>query len=336
MTLPRQIAFFGWLGPMVVTLGCSRSNLDAITRMPGTGGSSNDGGGTSTGGSSNDGGGTSTGGSSGSGGSATVTCPSPVLAAGDTTQTVDVGATSRSYVLHVPANYDGTKPVPLVLDFHAITGTGARERANSPYPAQTDPDGVIMAFPNGLSGPLGTAWNVGPCCVANVDDVAFAKALVKQVQGLACIDQRRVYAVGTSMGGGMAYYLACRAADVFAAIAPSAFDLMDEELPDCIPARPITEISFRGTSDQVVPYGGGLSTTVPGMPVNFLGAVKTFQQWAELDQCTDTASLEDSNGCSSYSSCQGGVEVILCTKQGGGQEAGNASIAWPVLKRHTL
>jgi polyhydroxybutyrate depolymerase len=332
MMFPRGYALLVGLGLVAGALGCSRSNLDAITRMAGTGG------GTGGGGSSSiDGGGSpGSGGSSGTGGSTTVTCPSPALAAGDTTQTVAVGSTSRSYVLHVPASYTGSKQVPLVLDFHAITGTGARQRQNSPYPAQTDPDGAIMAFPNGLAGPLGTAWNVGPCCVANVDDVAFAKALVKQVQGLACIDSRRVYAVGTSMGGGMAYYLACRAADVFAAIAPSAFDLMEEELPDCVLPRPITVISFRGTADQVVPYDGGPSSTVPGMPVIFLGAQGTFKKWAEIDQCTDSPSAEDGNGCSTYSSCQGGVEVTLCTKPGGGQEAGNASISWPVLKRHTL
>ena len=48
------------------------------------------------------------------------------------------------------------------------------------------------------------------------------------------------------------------------------------------------------------------------------------------------ASPPDANGCASYAGCQGGVEVILCTKQGGREEPGDPSIAWPVLKRHTL
>ena len=45
---------------------------------------------------------------------------------------------------------------------------------------------------------------------------------------------------------------------------------------------------------------------------------------------------EDSNGCSTYSSCQDGVEVVLCTKPEGHQDPGDASVAWPVLKRHPL
>ena len=102
-----------------------------------------------------------------------------------------------------------------------------------------------------------------------------------QVSTMACIDPKRVYAVGFSMGGGMAHYLACHAADVFAAVAPSAFDLLQENVGDCRPARPITVISFRGSADNLVPYDGGPSAVVPGMPVTFLGAQATFQKWAE-------------------------------------------------------
>jgi polyhydroxybutyrate depolymerase len=57
---------------------------------------------------------------------------------------------------------------------------------------------------------------------------------------------------------------------------------------------------------------------------------------AEINGCTGAASAEDAQGCKTYSTCEGGVEVTLCTKQGGGHEAGNASIGWPALKRHTM
>jgi polyhydroxybutyrate depolymerase len=265
-----------------------------------------------------------------------VSCPPTALPPGDTSRTVQVGTGSRSYVLHVPATYDGTKPVALVLDFHGIGDTGSDERDTSPYPAALDPEGVVMAFPDGLPGPAGTGWNVGPCCVANVDDVAFARALVAAVQGLACIDPSRVYAVGVLTGGGMAHYLACHAADVFAAVAPAAFDLLAENVNDCNPPRPITEISFRGTADSRVPYAGGYSSLVPGMPITFLGAQATFEAWARIDACTGAASQPDTAGCAHYTGCPNGVEVILCTKDGGHEDPGDPSIAWPVLKRHTL
>jgi polyhydroxybutyrate depolymerase len=270
------------------------------------------------------------------GGAPPVSCPSPVLQPVDRMVTVQVGGVSRSYVLHVPSSYDGSKAVPLVLDFHAMTGSGGQERFGSPYPDETDPEGVVMAFPDGLAGPAGTAWNVGPCCVEDVDDVAFARALVAQVSTTACIDPKRVYALGIRMGGGMAYHVACHAADVFAAVMSSSFDLVQENVGDCRPVRPITVISFRGIQDDTVPYEGGYSAVVPGMPITFLGAQGTFQKWAELDGCAGAPSAPDGNGCSAYTSCQGGVEVVLCTKPGNAQEPGNAALAWSVLKRHAL
>ena len=169
-----------------------------------------------------------------------------------------------------------------------------------------------------------------------MDDVAFARALVAQVSATACIDPKRVYAAGFSMGGGMAYYLACHAADVFAAVAPSSFDLLQENIGDCQPPRPITVISFRGSADNLVPYEGGSSAVVPGMPVTFLGAQATFQKWAEIDQCSGPPSAPDSNGCSTYANCQGGVEVVLCTKRAAARNRPTPAIAWPVLKRHPL
>ena len=276
------------------------------------------------------------GGAAGAGGSAPVSCPAAPLAKGNSNKTLQFGGKNRKYVLHVPSGYDGTKPVPLILDFHGLGGSGEGQSGGSPYAAETDAEGVIMAFPSGEPGPSGGAWNVGPCCVSGVDDVAFAKSLVSEIAKSACIDPKRVYAVGFSMGGGMSHYLACHAADVFAAVAPAAFDLLEENVDDCQPSRPISVVSFRGTGDAVVPYAGGYSAVVSGMPITFMGAQKTFETWADLNQCTGSASAEDAKGCKSYGSCQGGVDVMLCTKQAGGHEAGNASVAWPILKKHTL
>ena len=305
---------------LALALGCSRADLFAITEGSGAGGSGAGGSGAQAGAPSE----------------LPPSCPSPALSAGDSNRTVQVGSVSRSFVLHVPTTYDGTTRVPLLVDFHGLGSSGMSELQTSPYPAVTDPEGVLIAFPDGLKGPLGTAWDLGPCCVADVDDVGFVRALVAQVQGDACIDSRRVYAAGVLTGGGMVYELACQTADIFAAVAPAAFDLLQENVDDCVPSRPITEISFRGTADPRVPYAGGPSALVPGMPITFLGAQATFQRWAAIDRCTGSASPEDDNGCTSYTRCDAGVEVTLCTKQGGRDEPGTASIAWPLLRRHTL
>jgi polyhydroxybutyrate depolymerase len=269
-------------------------------------------------------------GSGGTAGSGSATCPAGGAKPIEGKKTIMVGSTSRTYYLHIPTNYDGTKPAPLVVDFHGLGGNGTDEAGSNPYKSVIDPEGVVSAYPDGANGSSGTGWNLGPCCTST-DDVAFAKALVQDVEKMACIDPKRVYAVGYSLGGGMVHVLACQAADVFAAASPAAADLVKDNVADCKPARPITVFTFRGTADGAVPYGGGSISSLTN-----IGAKATFQKWADINQCTGTPSAEDSNGCSTYSSCTSGVQVTLCTKQGGGHDPGTASVSWPVLKKYAL
>ncbi len=265
-----------------------------------------------------------------------VVCPTANLVAGEQDREVLVGDTTRAYTLHVPPGYSGNTPVPLVLDFHPMDLGVDYERSNSGYQALSDQEGFIVVWPQGLE----TSWDIGPCCTTSksIDDFGFARALVRQLSIEACIDPKRVYAVGFSIGGAMAYYLACREAEVFAAIAPSSFDLAVDSEATCQPSRSVAEISFRGSADTVVPYAGG-TTTPPGHPemaFDVLGAVGTFQKWASLDQCSAGPSASDANGCSTYSACNDGTEATLCTTQGGGQVMGDANVAWSFLKRHPM
>jgi polyhydroxybutyrate depolymerase len=129
--------------------------------------------------------------------------------------------------------------------------------------------------------------------------------------------------------------LACNAPDLFAAVAPAAFDLL-EEMP-CAPARPITEITFRGTADPIVPFTGGASNPPNGLAVtiHFMGAQGTFAKWSALDGCTGSA-VSTSNGCQTYSQCREGSEVTLCTAPGGGHVPADVNVAWAMLKKHPL
>ncbi len=257
---------------------------------------------------------------------------------------MQVGSLSRTYILHVPTAYKGTTAVPLIVDFHPIGGSDSGEETSSPFKAVTDPEGVVTAYPQGESSPnMGAAWDVGPCC-DTADDVSFAKALVTQVETKACIDTKRVYAVGFSMGGGMSHYIACKAADVFAAVSPASFDLLTGSAPagnadDCKPSRPIPELSFRGTGDTIAIYGGGYSSLVTGMPITFLGAQACWKKWASIDGCTDTPAYPTVNGstweCSYYKQCQANVQVGICINNGG-HEYGDGTIGWTFLKQFTL
>lgn len=248
--------------------------------------------------------------------------------------TVENAGVTRRYILVVPDGYTGNEPVPLVLYFHPLLFDAAFAESGSGYVELARKEGFIVAFPDAQES---AAWNVGPCCTQSrdVDDVGFARKVVAEVEASFCVDPKRVYASGFSMGGGMAHYLGCEAADIFAAVAPGAFDLLAENT--CAPARPITVISFRSESDSVVPYAGGEKQNAPNGFVGkhtFLGAVGTFKRWAEVDMCTGEP-MDEGGGCQTYKQCAEGVEVTLCTVPGG-HTWPDAERSWETMKRFSL
>ena len=182
------------------------------------------------------------------------------------------------------------------------------------------------------------AWNVGPCCT-DEDDVTFSKHFIAEIQEKACVDPKRIYASGFSMGGGMSNYAGCFMADIYAAAAPSAFDLAKEivDAGKCKPARPFPILNFRGTSDNVVMYDGGLSQVVQGKPITFMGAVNNMKEWAKMNGCSGSPKQNTpGNGCQMYEDCESGVKVGLCTIQGGGHAEGDGQTGWNFLKQFTL
>jgi polyhydroxybutyrate depolymerase len=249
---------------------------------------------------------------------------------------VPVGGAMRRFILHVPGSYTGQAPVPLVLDWHGILMNSNLERTFSGFAELSESEGFIVAFPEGTD----TAFNVGICCTSSsaVDDVAFARAIAGQLSQQGCIDAKRIHSVGYSMGGGMSMHLACNATDLIASIAYSAFDMMPEQDWPCVPSRPIAALAFRSTGDPIVPYAGAANTIPPNGTsalVTFIGAEANLAKWAGLNACS--GSPEDAGGgCKYHRQCTDGVEVGLCTKQGGLHDYMDAAPAWAFLKQHPM
>ncbi|MBN1654920.1 MAG: hypothetical protein JXA30_14215 [Deltaproteobacteria bacterium] len=270
-----------------------------------------------------------------------ITCPPPgALRVGDNNDTILINGVTRNYVVHVPASYTGDTPVPLVTDWHPILFDNATQQRNSGFLAKSEQEGFIVVWPNGID----RAWNVGSCCTTSrdVDDVGFARGLVAKLSTQLCIDKKRVYANGWSMGGGMSLKLACDATDLIAAAAPAAFDLMIPSEQTCTPSRAIPIFSTRGLSDVIVPYNGGPTNPPNGLPVivTFMGAKEHAKWWADFNGCQEGPSAADSNNCETYTNCRDGVEVVLCTNVGAGQffghNPGNADLIWPFFQRFSL
>lgn len=276
-----------------------------------------------------------------------ITCPTTNLPVGDSNRTITVDGVQRQFLVHVPPGYTGQEPVPVVFDFHGLGGSGPGQRNFTGWATLADREGFIAVFPTGTG--TTPSWNVGRCCPTaadqGVDDVAFVRSMITELQANACIDSKRVFASGCSNGGGMSYKLACEAADVIAAIAPVDFDCVvgENNVPSCggcSPGRPITEIQFRATNDALVAYEGGPAPIPPGM--DFPGAESNLADWGQINQCTGAPQVVAENPvCQTFPSCGGGVETTLCTQQGG-SHCGNyqsldiVNVAWQAFLRSPL
>jgi polyhydroxybutyrate depolymerase len=231
-------------------------------------------------------------------------CSGATLEPGNYELTLEHDGVAREYLVHAPASYDGSSPVPLVIDLHGFTST-ARQQAASGWREKADAEGFIVVHPQGL----GNSWNGGDLCCGSsqqngVDDEGFIRALVSQMERDACIDQKRVYATGLSNGGAMAHLLACNAADIFAAAAPVS---MSNGVSSCSPTRPISVVMTRGTTDPLVPYDGSLL---------FASATEDFERWGSLDGCS-AEPVAAGELCQTLTGCSAGVEVSLCTLDAG-------------------
>jgi len=268
------------------------------------------------------------------------TCPaSAKLKAGDTQGSVQSGSRKRTYLVHVPTKYTGTVPVPVVFDFHGYSSSAKGQMGASGFREIADREGFLAVYPEGV----GASWNVNGCCGTagseKLDEIAFVRLVLDALKADACVDSKRVYATGISQGGGMAHHVACLAADVFAATAPVSSDLRTEP---CTPARPITEISFRGKADTLDAYEGG-HVGPPGMAgYTAIGAQATLTRWKDIDQCSGTPVTTDKL-CETYTTCAQGAEVSLCSIPGGDHVLYNnpqnfdvAEAAWKVFSKHSL
>lgn len=133
----------------------------------------------------------------------------------------------RSYIVHVPRD-TLTNPWPVVLNFHGGGSSAAGQQAYSRMDETSDREGFLAVYPSGtgIFGNRLLTWNAGACCGYalnnKVDDVGFVQALIDDLEKHAAIDRARIYATGLSNGAMMAYWIAAKAPELLAAIAPVA------------------------------------------------------------------------------------------------------------------
>jgi poly(3-hydroxybutyrate) depolymerase len=166
-----------------------------------------------------------------------------------TTESIQVGSLTRQYeVIKPTATLPKSAPIIVVLQGAASTTSNeiARDRI-APY---ADADEAEVVYPVAID----ESWNAIGCCdgaaKANVNDVGFIEALVPKLDPG---HTRPIYVVGYSVGGRLAYRLACTDPTLFVGMAVVKADPM----PGCVVTTPMNVIDFSSQNDTYVPFKPG-------------------------------------------------------------------------------
>jgi polyhydroxybutyrate depolymerase len=241
----------------------------------------------------------------------------------DYTESMQEGALTRTYYIHLPKSYNKQEVVPLVLAFHGSSSNGKALAQETHLNDVADAGDFIVVYPDGYQGQWADGRGTTPPEQAGVDDVTFVSDLIDKLTSELAINQNRVYVTGMSNGGIFSERLACELAYKITAIASVSGTMAENISGQCQPARPIPVMLFMGTDDPSVPFGGG---EVDGNQGIDLSADDTIQQWVTHNECSTTpivtqAPPATNDGTSvlrsHYGSCKDNADVILYTIDGG-------------------
>lgn len=167
------------------------------------------------------------------------------------THKITVAGLGRSWLEIAPVGAVANT-VPIIVVLSGINATASGEALRDGFVPLVTTNRAELIYPVGIA----KSWNAGGCCgkaaKENVNDVAFLKSLVAHVDPAP---RRRIYLVGYSNGGRLAYTIACKAPTLFDATA--VMKAMPE--PSCLVTRPQSILQVDSTDDKHIAY-------LPGQP----------------------------------------------------------------------
>lgn len=194
----------------------------------------------------------------------------PRLSGKLTAGTLEVGGRKRTYLTYVPKGLVKGAPLVVVLHGSGQTGVEIRKWTGYGFERLAEERGFAVVYPDGYGG-YWNACNIVGDYSANkldIDDVGFLTGLADKLVGEIGVDPGRVFAVGISRGGSMAFRLALEAPSRFRAVAAVSANVPTPENSKCRPAGQGTSsvLIMNGTKDPIVPFEGG--------EVQFFGLLK--------------------------------------------------------------
>lgn len=196
----------------------------------------------------------------------------------------------RTFHFNKPNNINPNKNLIFIL--HGSGGNGIKSmKGTTKLMALSESENLLLVFPDGYKKNWNECRKNAPAAanVENIDENTFFTKMIAYCVDKFKVNPSKVFVVGTSGGGHMAYKLAFTMPEKFKAITAIVANIPDTSNMDCIEKRnPIPVMIINGTSDTTNPYNGG--------KVKNKGLVRstdqTFHYWASLAGYTGEPTME--------------------------------------------
>ena len=248
----------------------------------------------------------------------------PTIPSGDSKRTLMVNDLERSYLLHIPPGISNQQSLPMVFAFHGMGNTATVMKKMTDFDDVADQAKFLVVYPTGID----QTWNyggggTGAAGPGSVDELAFVQEILSDLNTIATIDPKRIYATGFSQGAALVYRLACDMSDIFAAIAPVSHPM---DHGSCQPTQAVSVFHVHGLNDVIRAYSDGveegiatwarLNGCIDSAQVEELCPTYVDNIHTKLDTCTDSTQA-NSVIHTTYASCQAGSAVELYTMTSG-------------------
>lgn len=250
----------------------------------------------------------------------------------------------RYYLKAVPTKAPNDKrPLVIVLHGGGASATQVFGMAFPPSPLSVwleiaEREQVVVIAPNGNSQRGKRAWNDGFADIKTnptVDDVGFIDAIIDRAINDDAVDPERVYVIGVSKGGMLAYRLAIELAPRLAAFS-AVLAGMPERATYAAPTHALSALIVGSTADPFIPYSGGKFPYTLWFMGPMLGIESTVEVWRTLAKLPDAPSqlvvgstIRDTWGDNASS-----LQVVLLKIIGGGHAEPSRKKRYPGLFKY--
>ncbi len=205
---------------------------------------------------------------------------------------LNTSGSTRDYIVAAPSGgAGGPRPLVLILHGHIGTAANALGQGKTPSPLSAwlniaDREKLLVVALQGLKGSDNhTGWH--DCRLdatedTTADDVGFVEGVVNNLVQSGRADPHRIYIMGMSNGGMMAYRLALEMHPTPAAIAAVSSSMASQTACGETPPK-VSVLLINGTDDPIVPYGGGKVGLRGYKTGTVIGAEATRDFWLHTD-----------------------------------------------------